>query len=286
MPQYSQIILPVAGVLAVALMIATKDKLSPGRPAEKPAASSVLHGYLPLPNHNELARLLPAPPGAGSAASKQDEDLRLEAAALRSTARYALAKADSITTHPKPIEAFSCAFGTEFSAERTPFLFKLLARVRFDVRASTFVLKQYYRRPRPFVAGGGTTCSPEEQEKLQASGSYPSAGSAVGWTFANVLAELNPSHRRTIMTRGFEYGQSRLICDGEWASDVDAGRKLGDVIFNRLQESPEFRADLERAKAELARAKASPAAGSSQCKTEALALASVGPKPAQSSSSS
>ena len=92
MPQLSQIILPVAGVLAVALMIGTKDKSSPGRPAEKPAASSVLHGYLPLPNHNELARLLPAPPGAGSAASKQDEDARLAAAALRSTARYALAQ--------------------------------------------------------------------------------------------------------------------------------------------------------------------------------------------------
>jgi acid phosphatase (class A) len=276
MPQYSQIILPVAGVLAVALMIGMKDKLSPGRPAGKPAASSVLHGYLPLPKHNELARLLPVPPDAGSAAGKQDEDVRLEMAALRSTARFEVAQADSITTHPKPIEAFSCAFGTEFSAERTPFLFKLLARVRFDVRASTFVLKQYYRRPRPFVAEGGTTCSPEEQQKLQASGSYPSAGSAVGWTFANVLAELNPSHRRALIARGYEYGQSRLICDGEWASDVDAGRKLGDVIFNRLQESAEFRTDLARAKAELARVKASPIEGSTQCKAEAIALASAG----------
>lgn len=274
MPQYSQFILPVAGVLAVALMIGMKDKLSPGRPAEKPAATKVLHGYLPLPNQNELARLLPAPPGAGSAASKQDETARLAAAALRSTPRYALAQADSITTHPRPIEAFACTFGTELSAERTPALFKLLARVRFDVRASAFVLKQYYKRPRPFVAAGGATCSHEEQEKLQASGSYPSAGSAVGWTLANVLAELNPSHQRPIMARGYEYGQSRLICDGEWQSDVDAGRKLGDVIFTRLQKSAEFRADLQRAKIELAHAKASPTEGSSQCKAEAVALAS------------
>jgi len=276
MPHSGYIIAPIAGALAIGLIIGNKDKLRSGPSAKPPATNSALHGYLPLPKRDELVALIPPPPGPGSEASKRDEDVRRALLSSRTSARFALAKADSIIPNQQPIKIFSCSVGIQLSEQQNPALFKLLARVRFDVRSAASVVEQYYRRPRPFVAAGGTPCSEDVQdtETLRATGSYPSASSGVGWTLANILAELDPSKRKQIISRGYEYGQSRLVCDAVWESDVVAGRKLGDAILKRLRENPEFRADFQEAQAELARAKATEISSSPECKTEAIALAS------------
>jgi acid phosphatase (class A) len=40
------------------------------------------------------------------------------------------------------------------------------------------------------------------------------------------LAELIPSRADAILQRGRDYGQSRLVCDAHWQSDIDAGRVI------------------------------------------------------------
>lgn len=276
MPHSGYIIAPIVGALAIGLIIGNKDKLGSGPGAKAPAANSALHGYLPLPNRSELVSLLPPPPAPGSPVARRDEEVRRAVISSRTTARFALAKADSIIPNQQPIKIFSCSIGMQLSEQRNPALFKLLARARFDVRSAASVIEQHYRRPRPFVAAGGTPCSEDHQdtETLRATGSYPSASSGVGWTLANILAELDPSKRERIVGRGYEYGQSRLVCDAVWESDVEAGRKLGDVILKRLRNNPGFRADLQRAKGELSHAKATAFDMSPECKAEAIALAS------------
>jgi len=278
MPHSGYIIAPIVGALAIGLIIGNKDKLRTGPGARTPAATSALHGYLPLPNRNELVSLLPPPPEPGSQTSKRDEEVRRAVISSRTTARFALAKADSVIPNQQPIKIFSCSIGMQLSEGQNPALFKLLARVRFDVRSAASVIEQHYRRPRPFVAAGGTPCSEDLQdtETLRATGSYPSAASGVGWTLANILAELYPSNRQQIISRGHEYGQSRLVCDAVWESDVEAGRKLGNVILERLRDNPGFRADFQRAKAELAHAKATAFENSPECKAETIALANSG----------
>lgn len=285
MPHSGYIIAPIVGALAIGLIVGNKDKLLTGPRASAPAATGALHGYLPLPKSSELVPLLPPPPEPGSEISQRDEEARRSILSSRTTARFALAKSDSVIPHhQQPIQIFSCSIGTRLSAQQNPALFKLMSRVRFDVRSAASVIEQHYQRTRPFVAAGGTPCS-DDPDTLRASGSYPSAASGVGWTLASIMAELVPSRRQHIMARGFEYGQSRLVCDAVWESDVEAGRKLGDALLKRLRQTPEFQADLQRAKAELARSKSSALEGSPECKAEAVALAG-GKRSVQSSSSS
>jgi len=142
-----------------------------------------------------------------------------------------------------------------------------------DVRASSYRAKEHYKRPRPYVAHGTRACAPGEG-LVQNDGSYPSARGAVGWAYALVLAEINPARRDAIMNRGREFGQSRVVCDAEWQSDVDASRVLAAAAVERMHSSRAFQADLAAARKELARIPSSDRVSPQSCLSEARALAS------------
>lgn len=86
---------------------------------------------------------------------------------------------------------------------------------------------------------------------LRTDGSWPSGHSAAGWAWGLVLAEINPARATELMTRGLSYGQSRVICDAHWQSDVDAGRIMGAATVASLHGNPAFLADLAAAKEEV-----------------------------------
>ena len=65
-----------------------------------------------------------------------------------------------------------------------------------------------------------------------------------------MLAEINPERQNEILKRGYEMGESRVICGYHFQSDVDAGRITGAVTVARLHADPGFQAQLEKAKAE------------------------------------
>lgn len=92
------------------------------------------------------------------------------------------------------------------------------------------------------------TCTPQDEGKLRMNGSYPSGHTTLGWTMALVLAEIRPERQNQLLQRGYEYGQSRVICGAHWQSDVDAGRILGAAVFARLHADERFVAALNEAK--------------------------------------
>ena len=55
-----------------------------------------------------------------------------------------------------------------------------------------------------------------------------------------------------ILDRGRAFGESRVVCNVHWYSDVVAGRLMGASAVARLHANPAFRAELEAAKAEFA----------------------------------
>ena len=76
-----------------------------------------------------------------------------------------------------------------------------------------------------------------------------------------------------ILGRGRAFGESRIVCNHHWYSDVVWGRFMGAATVARLHADPTFRADLEAAKAEVAAIRAKNSAPAVDCKAEAAALA-------------
>ncbi|MCH8616507.1 phosphatase PAP2 family protein [Sphingomonas sp. SM33] len=229
--------------------------------------------YLPREALPDSLALLPPPPGKGSAAMQRDEEARKAAARLKGSARYQLATEDAVIGFPEIPNDFACAMGFSINKGARPRLYGLLARMLIDVGLSTYGAKDHYKRTRPFVAHHEGTCYPKDEALLRQDGSYPSGHSAIGWGFALVLAELNPSHADAILQRGREFGQSRLVCDAHWQSDIDAGRVIAAATVARLHADPAFRTDLEAARAEVTAALSKPAPANDQCAAEASALA-------------
>ena len=227
-------------------------------------------GYLQPSDLPDSRVLLGAPPAAGSAALARDEAAREATLALRGTARWDLARKDADLQFPQPAKNFSCAMGAEISEEKTPHLYGLMQRVLTDAGLSTYGIKNEYNRTRPFVVHSEGTCQPDEEDVLRHDGSYPSGHTAAGWAWALTLAEINPKRADDLFKRGLSFGQSRVICNAHWQSDVDEGRIMGAATVAKLHSSPEFLADIQSARKELE----SVSAPSSDCSVEEALLSS------------
>jgi hypothetical protein len=98
-----------------------------------------------------------------------------------------------------------------------------------------------------------------------------------GWAWALILSEIAPEQADAILARGRAFGQSRVICNVHWQSDVIEGRFLGAATVAILHADFVFRADLESAKAELATARGKGLKPTRDCEAEAKELAQQPP---------
>lgn len=198
--------------------------------------------------------ILPTPPDAGSILWLYDKERYDWGKLKRDSERGEQAQRDAIVAADGVPKAFSEAFGVTISDETTPEIFRLVTGMREDAGdLATREAKNYYNRKRPFSFFAEDTCLPEQQEELSTNGSFPSGHTSIGWATALVLAELNPDRQNEILKRGYEMGQSRVICGYHFQSDVDAGRLTGSAIVARLHADEGFMKQLEKAKKEFAR---------------------------------
>nr|WP_306848361.1 phosphatase PAP2 family protein [Cupriavidus necator] len=253
----------LAGCAAGGTNLSAVPELRPGVPA----------GYLAADARPDSLKLLPAPPAQGSAALALDQDSARQASSLRDSPRWQLAAEDAVLTFPRAASAFSCALGVPVSAKDTPYLNVLLRRSLVDAGLSTYKAKDHYKRTRPFVATSTQMCTQAEAAKLQKDGSYPSGHSAIGWAWALILTEIEPARANELLARGQAFGQSRVVCNVHWQSDVNAGRTMAAATVARLHADPTFRADLERARQEVAAARAAGARPARDCQAENAVLA-------------
>lgn len=198
--------------------------------------------------------LLPAPPQPGSILWMNDEAQYQWGKLQRNTPRGDQAAADARVGGDGVPNAFSEAFGIKISKETTPEIYKLVLGMREDAGdLATRAAKNYYMRVRPFAFYHETTCNPEQQQELSTNGSYPSGHTTIGWATALVLSEINIDRQNEILKRGYEMGQSRVICGYHFQSDVDAARLVSSAVVARLHANKNFMAQLEKAKAEFAK---------------------------------
>lgn len=198
-------------------------------------------------------QILPGPPDPASVAFLYDQARYNWGKMQRNTPRGEQAFQDARIGGQHLPDAFSEAFGININPQDTPEIYKLIVGMREDAGdLATRAAKDYYNRQRPFSFYGEMTCNPEQQEELSTNGSYPSGHTSIGWATALVLSEINPDRINDILQRGYQMGESRVICGYHFQSDVDAGRITGAGVVARLHADPGFNAQLEKAKKEFA----------------------------------
>jgi acid phosphatase (class A) len=283
--QYRRTFLNVAlvGVFALSLFTGCTNKNDTSQTRTKlgtvPEFHPELHldalqGYLDTKALPNSLALIPPPPAAGSAAFAHDEEAARNSFALRDTPRFALAGSDFDLKLPHLVSDFSCALNVPITKDNTPYLYTLLSRSFSDLALSTYAAKNHYQRKRPFQQNNQPIAVPEARAFLEKDPSYPSGHTAVGWGFALILSEIEPDRADELLGRGRAFGESRIVCNHHWYSDVVWGRVMGAATVARLHADATFRADIEAAKAEVAamRAKGLPPTGDCNAETAALAL--------------
>lgn len=240
------------------------DPVNPEKPAQTP--------YLTDETAPDTLAILPPPPGGHSAGENVDRAVFNTTRALVGTPRWELATSDVAEGAAALLENFSCVLGRRLDARRVPTLITLLDRTRLDIARAVRAPKRHYRRLRPFVGNDAPICVARDSH-LADSFSYPSGHATQGWAYALIMATLLPEKATALLVRGRLYGESRVVCGVHWQSDVVAARTNASSVVAVLMGHAGFRADLDKARAELKTALAGegPAPDAAACRREEVA---------------
>ena len=234
-------------------------------------SSAATPGYLAPASVPDMYRVLPPPPAAGSGVEADDRRAFAVTRALEGTPRWTMATSDVEQTPEAVFLDFACALGVTLDDGTAPTLQTIFTRIRADARPFVDPPKDKWARPRPYLGQSGNICV-EKTEALAKSASYPSGHSTLSWAWGLILAQLAPDRATEILARARAYSESRVVCGVHYPSDLEAGRLNGSALYQALQTNAEFRADMEKAKAEVAAARAAaggPRPNPEICKVEA-----------------
>lgn len=192
------------------------------------------------------ATVLPPPPAVGSEQARAEVAELLAMDRTRTEAMLDAARHDSET---KDASIFAEAIGPGFDLAKLPATGALMRDVRVAEKDAADRAKAHFRRNRPWVALPKLHhCGKDDDADWS---SYPSGHTTMAYSMAAVLAQLEPAHAGALLARAARYGESRVVCEVHWRSDVTAGQTLGAVVAERLMAKPSFRAEFEAARAEL-----------------------------------
>lgn len=265
----------LAWPLAIVTLVAGCQ--APQPPAQERTSTSAqvaakLPGYLKPEERPDSVALLRPPPARGSHEAAADLASYAQLSALEGSARWKLAYDDASLKFPAAANHYACALGFSVDPESTPHLYTLLHRTVVDAGQSTYPAKQKYNRKRPFEDTGDASCVPEDEQMLRNNASYPSGHASLGFVWGEVLAEVVPDRATELRERGYQYGQSRVVCRLHYQSDVDGGRAVGAAVMPALRANAAYRADVAAAKLEAQEARARGKGPGKHCAAEAAAL--------------
>jgi acid phosphatase (class A) len=221
--------------------------------AAAPAASPAVPGYVDDKPALALLRLLPPPPEAGSSEEKADRFVYRESRRGIGGAEWQRAIGHLSLTSPGFAKEVSCALGATLTPQTTPATLMLLRRAGTDLARAVGTTKDYYKRPRPFTTDRGKACDPDAAVDggKELGYAYPSGHAAAGWLWGLILADARPERSAELLKFGKATGNLRIACRVHWASDVAGGRVLATALYQRIEDTDAYKADLEKARAEL-----------------------------------
>ncbi len=186
--------------------------------------------------------ILTGPPAADSDQQKQEIATLLEWQNKRTASDIKRCQSE---VNPDPF-IFSDVLGDKFVEKNLPITAGLLKDTAGDIKNFTKAAKAKWDRKRPPVADDRIKPCVD----LESNASYPSAHATRGIVWARILGEIFPDKKDQLLARGKQIGDDRFIAGIHFPSDVEAGQKLGDAIFEQLMKNKAFTAAIADAKKE------------------------------------
>jgi acid phosphatase (class A) len=195
---------------------------------------------------------LPKPATPDNPAFCSDLYYYTEAKKLRGTPRGEQALRDAPGDVDSILATFSPAFGASLSSSETPEIYRLIQMVIRNGTKTVSAAKKVFNRTRPYAEFREPSMIPEDEAEQDSKNSYPSGHATKGWETALLLMEINPENQDTILSRGYQFGESRIIAGFHYKTDIDAGRLCASAVVARLHADKGFRRQMVRAKKEFA----------------------------------
>ena len=211
------------------------------------------HAYFTKAELPDMTKILPPFPEFESARFVADQSQHLWGKLMRlDEARAAQAQRDAVYSMQTVIDEMGPLFGLVITKEDTPEIYTILQDVCASCDSIYSDAKAKFNRQRPYAYYNEGTLIPEKEEKHRNEGSYPSGHTVFFWTSALLLSDINqsPKAMESLLARGYEFGQSRVIAGYHWQSDVDAGRTAGSVLYQLIRSNERFIGQLAKARAE------------------------------------
>jgi len=221
----------------------------------------VVNAYFTQGEMPDMMVFLPGPPDSTSVAFMNDVARYYWGKEMRNDPeRAAQATRDAVYGLATILTEFEEAFGMKITKEDTPEIYKVLLEGTATCDSICTRPKREYMRRRPFMVFNEPTLYPEDEPALRLNGSYPSGHTMLGWSSALLMMEINPDRATEILTRGYRYGENRLVVGAHWQSDTDAARLAASAAYARLHTSERFLEQMKKAREEYQRLKGTPTA--------------------------
>jgi len=233
------------------VLAATAGPAAAQATAEKAPKPAPVSKFL-KPGDLDPALVLPPPPKDDDPAAVEGRAELRRIAQARTPERLAQARHDD---EVEDVTAIADVLGPAFNLQRFPATARLFADLRNEDSVAAKQAKAFFKRERPFFYDRELDVCDDGHDKKN---SYPSGHATMGFAAAAVLADLMPGNAQVILAHTSAYVESRLVCGVHYRSDLQAGQVLGNVLVARLMTKPEFRAEMEAARAELTAAHIAP----------------------------
>ena len=139
--------------------------------------------------------------------------------------------------------------GHRLDYETTPEILYLCERAVSDVDAANKVVKNKYKRMRPYVTFKEESLTPENDAKKAGPSvihqATPAEVICTHWCFVRL-----PERTNEILVRAEKYAQNRVVCGHHWKSDIDASLLLAAGMFANVVRTEAFQEQLKKARAE------------------------------------